>query len=377
MKRLTSVILVLAMLISISACNGSKEKESASEESTSATTLATSSDSESETSMSETISPETSEEKVVEPEGLITRDLVLVDLSSEQVVLDTPDFQLMDPYVFEEEYDRIVIESDEYAYLQKAIDSSVQPYLDELSAQYNAECEKLSDMDISEIEEYFSSPHLTPSITASPLRADSMIISFEMATFDDNGLSNPWIPINISVKDEKQITLDDVVENKAALEAQIISFLKATYYVTDLPKTFESMHRQIEDGTLRFYMYYDGIKILVTDEDDPSSDHPLDNECFIPAFSNDKILNPDYFGHVPEYYAVTSSSAEGQKDVLIWDFDGNSMPDTLSLEVLQQDDTSNPSVMKLNDTSLELTADEPFSCSFVFILSKVLGRSVT
>lgn len=359
MKKLTSVILVLAMLISVSACNKTGKKTDSEENSSIDTTSAASTSeyetSLSETSMSETSALETSKVIRIGPEWLITRDLTPFHLNKEK---KENQFELTDfgdtnlNLSTEYKYEKLVVVEDEFAYLQEAIDKIQNQYIDDLLSRYEATCETLRTDPSTFTDPVVFVPSFT--IWSWPNRVDSLVTSFQIST---NYGSLEWDTYNLSSKDGRLLTLDDVVTNKQEFEKQVQEEhfpFTSEYGVEYVETDKKEIHERLENNTLQFVMYYDGLEIHIPrlDPDGVSEPNGVD-KIFISAFSYPDIFNMDYFTHVPEYYALHANYPLMGKSSITWDFDGDGLAETLFME-LGEKTSFTKATLYLDKSSIDL-----------------------
>ena len=190
-------------------------------------------------------------------------------------------------------YDYPHITDDKYASLQEKIDSIVLPALEEQYRQNRS---------------YYSC-HVE--------RADSLIVC----------LYCEGRYYNIATKEEKVLTIGDIVKDKDAFADLLTRFLENAYQSNTSDEDIQRMEKkrrdQIEQGTLNFQMYYDKISISLDDEEENDCYHIADID--IPAMPYPEIFDMDFFGHTPEYY-ILKADLNGY---LFWDFDNDGILDVM------------------------------------------------
>ncbi|MBR5426130.1 MAG: hypothetical protein IK106_06365 [Clostridiales bacterium] len=366
MKKMASLILVLAMLVSVTACKGKAEKESHLEEasansSETATAVSETATSESETSATDTLG----KKNKIAPEGLITRDLTAFHLDTEEkedhFELTSFDDSNQD-FNTHYKYDRLVVVEDDFAYLQEAIDKIQNQYIDDMLSRYEETCEILkTDPSVYTDTSIYQEPVIViPSydIISWPNRVDSLVTSFQIMTTYG---SLDWDTYNISSKDGRLLTLDDVVTDKQSFEKLVIEGhypLTVDYgveYKEYMEADKKAIHDSIENNTLRFVMYYDGLQILIPapDFDGESPLPPKQDKIFISSFRYPDIFNMDFFTHVPEYYSLQYNYSLMGKTDIVWDFDGDGLTEVLFME-LGEKSYCTQATLHYEDSSIDL-----------------------
>lgn len=251
-------------------------------------------------------------------ETFYPRELTEADYVTEKDLLGKETVRCLVPCVTYY-YDRLVIEGDEYKELQEAFDAMQDPAIEKVLSDYNAEVERLKNLDPSEYEEGKEkriSSHLTL------YRADSQIIGYEL---DGNRYA-------YSVELKRNLKLSDVVKDIDKFEDVFIKDAELcldidAMTVEEQDKVLDELREQIKNDTLPLYIDYDTITIHL---DVSRYDAFWMDDLLYLAVGNYPLFNMDWFAHTPKYYAI--GLEQFFDSVLIWDCDGDGVMEDVKLE---------------------------------------------
>lgn len=346
MKKSLAVLLSAAMVLSLVAC--SKEETTKKKKKKKATKKTTTEESTPESTDEPTES--TTEEPTV-PTDFVP--LNASDFMHEGVLtyIDPcmPFTQFSRGYVSDETEEylvrgalRTLSVGDDPAYtaLQQSIDNVLDQYSDAVTDLYIEANKSLYANNSDEGLEY-----LDYSVNYEISRVDSEVYSF--AVTEATGFDLTVLPTyNFRSQDGSVITQDDICPSREALAEYIEDYF--SYYGSQ--DWVASMATLARSGELPFTMTYDGIYLW-----EPYGAHFQVNK--LPVIPNQEIFNLDYFGSLPQYYALRSTF-DGECENLDWDFDGDGEWENLTVRLSEENDDiwSSPLLISLDGTSYS-TAD--------------------
>ena len=365
MKKTLAGILIVAFLCGSSACNNHIEKPSETETTTSSeVTVSETEVSESEPfEISETASDitdtsESSDATVMPSWQPEPAETIEVDHSMEILDIATPDvsnaYGALDPTTGRVMYiatgsTRLEIQNEGYAELKEELGK----IFDEKESFFEDLYNESIPVFLSEIAEGKSLMWVTGGNDIRVFRADEKIVSFSENTAWTKELSedqyegdNSTIYYNFHSKTGKRGTLDDVVADKEGLcdcIRNVFQYSMSKWY-GDETEWVEAICMRVMDGSVQFYLLYDGIM--------------LEEECrfiHLSAANYPGIFNMVYFLSVPENYVLISDSS----GVMTWDLNSDGKTEKIFLS--EYTDSAGNRSAAINIGGVETMIENDFS----------------
>ena len=157
-------------------------------------------------------------------------------------------------------------------------------------------------------------------------RDDSRVISFSTIDNTTDTLSYTYAYYNIDGTSGKEIGYRDVVKDKDALAKYVDE-----WGLRLQPEQRETMIHHIEDETVSFILYTNGIELRYHEDNGYSY-----VSVFVPAFSCPEAFNTYYFESIPqEDYSVMGNDLQA----INWDIDGDGIIDNIDTKLGDADGT--------------------------------------
>ncbi|MBP5491893.1 MAG: hypothetical protein J6Y08_03525 [Clostridiales bacterium] len=327
MKKMISALLCAAMIIGCTSCTHEteetkKKKKKKTEKTTTEETIDTD-DTETEPSESDTsdTTDASSSETSSSPSGKIPDKI-------ETLGLQYVNRQYLGYGYYDENsdsvlqitcmYDDLFIEDDYYVDLQNAIDGEFFESEQAVLQKYDEQSEEFFEHYSAGEDQY----DIDMQFRMNLFREDSLLISF---CFVDG--ENEIHPVNYFSQTAEKIELSDVIVDKTAAKDYIAYCLNSIMY----DDYYDAFCKAIDNDSLQFCLTYDAICLIC--ETDTEGEVTF---AKIPVVGVDNAFNQELFGNAPKCFSLFSSSEES----LIWDFDEDGTPDTLSVNSLYDDDSA-------------------------------------
>lgn len=365
MKKTLAGILIVAFLCGSSACNNHTEKLSETE------TTASSEVTVSETEVSESEPSETSETEPDITDASESSDAAVmpswqpepaetIELDRSMEILDiaTPDvgnaYGALDPTTGRVMYiatgsTRLEIQNEGYEELKKELGK----IFDEEESFFENLYNESIPVFLSEIAEGKSLMWVTGGNDIRVFRADEKIVSFSENIAWTKELSedqyegdNSTIYYTFHSKTGKRVTLDDVVADKEGLcdcIRHVFQYSMSKWY-GDETEWVESVCTHVMDGSVQFYLLYDGIM--------------LEEECrfiHLSAANYPGVFSMEYFFSVPENYVLLSDSS----GVMTWDLNSDGKTEKIFLS--EYTDSAGNRSAAINIGGVETKIENDFS----------------
>ncbi|MBR2751393.1 MAG: hypothetical protein IKD90_09695 [Clostridiales bacterium] len=179
-------------------------------------------------------------------------------------------------------------------------------------------------------------------------RADSQIYSFELTDGVSDSYSTQYFNLDSSTGDS--IKLDDVVLDRATM-AKIVETLPIGegYEKENLQLAYASIADALSNNKeVDFLLYPNAIQFAYTIR---VYDYDQTYFCTIPTVLLGGVVDLKYFGATTKNYSLVF----GSNNTCVWDFDGDSTPDVLSINC--GDDNSKTIDFMFNNTASSITKE--------------------
>ena len=342
MKKLTAILLTVAMSLSLVACTG-KGKDTKKTKKTKRTKKTQVETDETEEPTETPSESETPTETETETDPTTIPAVLTFDESLDYIGLDTPSEDWGFYAVFDKEdeqtctfgliADGLQISNSQHQALQAAIDADISYERDaEIDAFYadgetflnNGQAGKKVETEIREFR--------TPIF-----RSDTKIFSFALTESSKLPEGEFWT-YNYITETGERLFQDDVILDRDGFAAYFEEIFRDPEAGSDYQTWLSDQIARIHDGSLEFTMSYDAVNVLV-----PAYHFDYNYSAYkIPVIGHEELFNLEYFGQTPKIYSIRDDI----HNQIIWDMDGDGQLDELQAYSVY-DDTQGPEAVTL------------------------------
>lgn len=307
MKKLVSVLLAAAMVVSISGCSKETEETKKKEKETKETTESvTEEPTETEPTESET-DPTSDTSETSDTDADPTTDTTpstkpgnglpeYLDGSFETEIHvyaaeDKGNPKSRGVYV-EENKTLFVFNGDDTSPLAQSLDSIMKDKIEMTDSLY----ETMVGIFESDVASGKVPTGESFDLTTVPFRMDEQILSFAVTKSPDL-VAGQVQGVNIEATSGKILSLDNVITDKQEFQ----DYVQVILPYTDLTCDDDEVMGLVKSGTVEFALTYNAMVLLLPYGD---GEDPMTNTIWLPYLGNEVFLNPAYFMTAPEEYVL-------------------------------------------------------------------------
>lgn len=328
MKRVISILLTTAMILSLAGCSKTEEtkKKKKKTKKTTSTEITETEDPETETDVpTDTDETETDPTTVPAVPDTITlnHDLEVLEFNHNIVRNDYAEMTDKFPY----ELFWVCSHCDQYQLVTPGY-TGLSGFLDVLTQEMIADCNTYYEQYLERFDSYiddateddvwsFTDHYRHNQLTI--FRADEKVMSFyRKTTTRDSGYYDDYEYYNLDPKTGKVLELGDIVTDFNAFADAVEEYETTHFYAYTPSGLFTTMADHLRKGELDQLEFSINQNCLILYMDYEDFDGELSEyACYVSALAHMDCIDPEYFINTPAQYTLTPDSA----NEIYWDFD--------------------------------------------------------